>query len=273
MDYYKPFYYIKIYLECAYAASTRILCGHIDLKICILYVHEFKHSYYNRNRFIGLCALQSHIRYNMKYNISVFRIMLVLQYVFYTSLAECKVISKIKSHLLCCKLTMFKLYRVCRWTVNPAKKTHIAKALQKFRTQVDVECLLLVYRCNHKYIGLFVALLLYVVEITWNAGPYLHCLRVKVFAYFVKKGIPTNRISQRIEARLHILWVLFTFFIIVGVKHLIECGRCGSLKMNFYWCFDVALTMQLHHCTGQHYCMNWENEIEWKSNLENMCRR
>lgn len=105
---------IKIYLECAYATSTRILCGHIDLKICILYVHELKHSYYNRNRFIGLCVLQSHIRYNMKYNISVFRIMLVLQYVFYTSLAECKVISKIKSHLLCCKLTMFKLYLVCR---------------------------------------------------------------------------------------------------------------------------------------------------------------
>lgn len=97
---------IKIYLECA--ASTRILCGHIDLKICILYVHMSLNIHIIiENRFIGLCALQTHIRYNLKYNVSVFRIMLVLQYVFHTSLAECKVISKIKSHLLCCKLTMF----------------------------------------------------------------------------------------------------------------------------------------------------------------------
>lgn len=103
---------IKIYLECAYAAaSTRILCGHIDLKICILSMYTTLNIHIIiENRFIGLCALPSHIRYNMKYNISVFRIMLVLQYVFYTSLAECKVISKIKSHLLCCKLTMFMLY-------------------------------------------------------------------------------------------------------------------------------------------------------------------
>lgn len=125
MDYYKPFYYQNLSGMCICCFSTYFMCPYWPQNLhALCTVHEFKHSYYNRNRFLGLCVLQSHIRYYMKYNISVFRIMLVLQYVFYTSLAECKVISKIKSHLLCCKLTMFQLYLVCRWTVNPAKKTY-----------------------------------------------------------------------------------------------------------------------------------------------------
>lgn len=115
-------------------------------------------------------------------------------------------------------------------TTTPYIANGFADLVHKFRTpgrmERNVECLLSVYRCNHKYIGSFVALLLCAVEITWNVGPYLHCLRVKVFAYFVKNkkkkptGIPTNRIyHNKNRRRLHILWVLFTFFIIiVGVE-------------------------------------------------------